>query len=55
MYRTVSLALEQSVQRLEGVFGVARYLQYWFERHIVQDDQLLGQALALADEIAAVK
>ncbi len=55
MYRTVSLALEYSVQRLEGVFGVARYLQYWFERHIVQDDQLIGQALALADEIAAAK
>lgn len=46
MYRTVALALDRGVLRLESVFGVVRYLQYWFERHIAHDDQPLSNALS---------
>lgn len=46
--------LEQVTKALKGasaanadVFGVLRYVEYWFERHIAHEDQELADALAL--------
>ena len=50
MYRTIAAALERALSNTEGVFGLVRYLQYWFERHIVQDDLPLGRAVSNTDD-----
>lgn len=46
--------LEQVAKALKGaslanadVFGVLRYVEYWFERHIAHEDQRLADELAL--------
>lgn len=46
--------LEQVTKALKGasaantdVFGVLRYVEYWFERHIAHEDQELADKLAL--------
>lgn len=46
--------LEQVAKALKGassanvdVFGVLRYVEYWFERHIAHEDRELADALAL--------
>lgn len=55
MYRTVALALEQGIQRMGSVFGMSRYLQYWFERHIVQDDLPIGRAFSAMNPAIVAK
>ena len=46
--------LEQVTKALKGasaantdVFGVLRYVEYWFERHIAHEDQELAEKLAV--------
>lgn len=43
MLNHVSRALHSAVAGQADVFSVLRYIEYWFERHIVQEDISLGR------------
>lgn len=45
MLEAVSKALNDAVEGRADIFGVLRYIEYWFERHIAQDDMPLGACL----------
>jgi hemerythrin-like metal-binding protein len=47
MLEQVSKALKGASAANADVFGVLRYVEYWFERHIAHEDQELADALAL--------
>lgn len=43
MLELVSRAFQDLAQKRGDVFGTLRYVEYWFERHIVQEDMCLGR------------
>jgi len=43
MLQMISKALSDGVEGRADVFGTLRYIEYWFERHIAQDDKPLGE------------
>lgn len=43
MLQMVGKALNDAVEGKADVFGTLRYIEYWFERHIAQEDRVLGQ------------
>ena len=47
MLEQVSKALKGASAANADVFGVLRYVEYWFERHIAHEDQELADRLAL--------
>jgi hemerythrin-like metal-binding protein len=47
MLEQVSKALKGASAANADVFGVLRYVEYWFERHIAHEDQELADALSL--------
>jgi len=42
MLLRVGKALKEAAEGKSDAFGTLRYIEYWFERHIVQDDMALG-------------
>lgn len=42
MLAAVSKALADVLDGQTDIFGVLRYVEYWFERHIAQEDRPLG-------------
>lgn len=48
MLQQVDKLLHDVVDRRASVFAALRYIEYWFERHILQDDMLLAAASARA-------
>lgn len=42
MLELVGKALHEVAEGRGDVFGTLRYVEYWFERHITQDDMCLG-------------
>lgn len=44
MLQMVGKALNEATEGKTDAFGTLRYIEYWFERHIVQDDMVLGRA-----------
>lgn len=42
MLLAVTKTLKEVVEGRANVFGLIRYLDYWFERHIAEEDILLG-------------
>lgn len=42
MFGDVSKALNDAVAGQADIFGVLRYIEYWFERHIAQEDRQLN-------------
>lgn len=47
MLDQVAKALKGASAANTDVFGVLRYVEYWFERHIAQEDQHMADELAL--------
>lgn len=45
MLQMISKALNDGVEGRADVFGTLRYIEYWFERHIAQDDKPLGESV----------
>lgn len=43
MQRAVTKTLNEAVAGRTKVFSLLRYLEYWFERHIAEEDMILGQ------------
>lgn len=43
MLQMISKALSEGVEGRADVSGTLRYIEYWFERHIAQDDKPLGE------------
>lgn len=43
MLQLIGRALDEVLAGRADVFGTLRYIEYWFERHIVQDDLSLGE------------
>lgn len=43
MLQLISKALHDGVEGRADVAGTLRYIDYWFERHIAQDDMTLGK------------
>lgn len=43
MLGVVGKALSEVAEGRGDVFGTLRYVEYWFERHIAQEDMCLGQ------------
>ena len=46
MLRLVDKALCEAVAARADAFSTLRYIEYWFERHIAEDDRLLGAVAA---------
>jgi len=46
MLQMIGKALSDGVEGRADVSGTLRYIEYWFERHIAQDDRLLGERVA---------
>lgn len=46
MLQMVSKALNEAAQGKADAFGTLRYIEYWFERHIAQEDMVLGASSA---------
>lgn len=46
MLQLVGKALNEVAEGRADLFGTLRYVEYWFERHIAQDDMCLGAAPA---------
>lgn len=44
MLRAVGKTLMEVVAGRANIFSLLRYLDYWFERHIAEEDRLLGLA-----------
>lgn len=42
MLRAVGKTLMEVVEGRANIFSLLRYLDYWFERHIAEEDKLLG-------------
>lgn len=42
LFDEVSRALTDAVAGQADIFGVLRYIEYWFERHIAQEDRQLN-------------
>jgi len=42
MLLRVGKALKEAAEGKADAFGTLRYIEYWFERHIAQDDMVLG-------------
>lgn len=42
LFNEVSKALTDAVAGQADIFGVLRYIEYWFERHIAVEDKQLG-------------
>ncbi len=55
MLRAVSHALAEAASGRADVFGVLRYVEYWFERHIATEDFKLGVRAAAVDADALWK
>lgn len=55
MLHSVSRALAEAVAGRADVFGVLRYVEYWFERHIATEDFKLGARAAAVDADALWK
>lgn len=49
MLKTVGKALNDVVEGRADMFGTLRYIEYWFERHILIDDMPLGEHALPAD------
>lgn len=47
MLRAVSKTLNEVLAGRANVFSLLRYLEYWFERHIADEDMVLGHRLSL--------
>ncbi|RIX45606.1 MAG: hemerythrin [Rhodocyclales bacterium GT-UBC] len=45
MLAAINKAVEEIHEHKIDVFSVLRYIEYWFERHIVEEDLHLGQHL----------
>lgn len=45
MLQMISKALNDGVEGRADVTGTLRYIEYWFERHIAQDDKPLGECV----------
>lgn len=43
MLELVRKALHDVAEKRGDVFGTLRYVEYWFERHITQEDMCLGR------------
>lgn len=43
MLQLIGRALDEVLAGKADVFGTLRYIEYWFERHIAQDDMCLGE------------
>ncbi|RIX48996.1 MAG: hemerythrin [Rhodocyclales bacterium GT-UBC] len=43
MLAAVTKALGDVLNGQSDIFGVLRYVEYWFERHIAQEDRMLAQ------------
>lgn len=48
MLRAIRKMIDELVHSESNVFNMLRYVDYWFERHIVEEDKLLGINLQLA-------
>ena len=47
MLQQVGKALKEASSEQADVFGILRYVEYWFERHIAHEDRHLADELAL--------
>ena len=45
MLKAIAKAIDEVHQQKIDVFGVLRYIEYWFERHIREEDLNLGRNL----------
>lgn len=48
MLELVRKALHEVAEKRGDVFGTLRYVEYWFERHITQEDMCLGRCASRA-------
>ena len=46
MFAAIQKALAHAGSGSKDVFGLLRYVEYWFERHIAEEDRHLSQRLA---------
>ena len=49
MINDVARALHSAVAGQADIFGVLRYIEYWFERHIVHEDMRLAALCSIRD------
>jgi hemerythrin len=47
MLRAIRGGITKACDGSSDVFGVLRYVEYWFERHIAEEDRALGEMLQL--------
>ncbi|HZX29930.1 MAG TPA: hemerythrin domain-containing protein [Rhodocyclaceae bacterium] len=52
MLLAVAKTLKEVVEKRANVFALLRYLDYWFERHIVEEDRVFDRRCAVQPRVA---